>query len=499
MIEIIERATIETLPIELNYQENKERTEAEKAAGKTPHKKTDEDVRFNEEQVGKYPMVYINGVIVEASQIKLLKLYNNAILPELEMNFTDPTSGLLDDQYPLDNSIVSIFKKATSETYMGIKMDFKITDFTTEKGDKNDITFKIKAILNVDDLYLMPFESWSGTSFQVLKDMSKSMKLGFATNIIDTEDEMTWVNPANYKINFMEDIVAHSYLSDETFLFGYIDFYYNYNYVDIEKQLQDDISQQMNIGDEESVRDGDPIEMPLILTNNTDASETNMYISKYTVENRSTAINLEYGYRHEADYYDKIEDKMNYYLLDSISTEGDDDKIVLKDQPTTATTQTLYNEQINRTWLGKMDTDNVHENYLHAELQNKNNLKFLQKLKMVVRLSKPNFGLYRFQKVLVELYNMGKMETDPATTPTAPGNSTEYDNKIINKLSGEWLITSINYTFSKNQEGEKDAQVGNSQEITLVKRELTKVYDFPRRDKDKTHSKNERNSKSVTT
>ena len=128
----------------------------------------------------------------------------------------------------------------------------------------------------------------------------------------------------------------------------------------------------------------------------------------------------------------------------------------------------LYDEQKRFNWNGKFDEDNVHKNYLYAEYSNIQNLVFLQKLKMTIQLNKPNFNLYRFQKVNVELFNLGK----PDTTETKPDDPSKdnYENKIINKLSGEWLITSINYTFSNKE--------GNTQEVTLIKRELTKKYEF---------------------
>jgi hypothetical protein len=45
--------------------------------------------------------------------------------------------------------------------------------------------------------------------------------------------------------------------------------------------------------------------------------------------------------------------------------------------------------------LGNIDTDNCHPNFLYAYQQNINNLKFLDKIKMNIVLSNPNFGLYR--------------------------------------------------------------------------------------------------------
>lgn len=482
MIKILERSTIETKPLQYNYQENPDKVAADKSTDPNaiPFQKSDEAVKFESEQVGRYPLVYIDGVQIENSNIRILKILNDSYMPELEMEFSDPTSTLVDDKYPTDNTIISVFKKSTSTSYMSIKMDFKITKFTIIKGTKGDsLSFKLTAVLNIDDLYLMNYESYRGTSFDVLRKMSKEMKLGFATNINNTSDSMTWINPNNYKINFIQDIIQKSYISDDTFLFGYIDFFYNFNYVDIEKQVKDDISQQMNVGDREAtIQDGKSDELPLILTNNSDKAETNMYIEKYTVENASTDINLSYGYRDRLCWYNKTEDKINRYLLDSITDSGDNDNIILKGN--SGNTKGLYEDLINEDWIGKSDLDNVYDNYLHTSIQNRNNLKFLQKLRLVIRLPKPNYGLYRFQKVLLELYNFGKMENKEeqyGQKPEIISDDGQYDNKIINKLSGEWLITAINFNFSQ-----KDS---NYQEITLIKRELTSKYTFPRRSNSK--------------
>lgn len=482
MIKIIERATIETIPIEFDYSQNEEQKQL---VGE--YEKSEKDIDFNAKRTGKYPVVYIDGVIVESVNIVIFKLNNDSIMPNLELEFVDPSNKLIDENFPLDDSIISVFKKSDTDSYMSIKQDFKIIEFKINKssGKKNrrseggnrtgSLTYKIKAILNVDDLYNMYFESYENTSFNVLKEIATDCNLGFATNINDTNDEMVWINPANYKIDFIKDVINHSYLSDETYLYGYIDFFYNLNYVDIEKQLQSDISNQMNINDSNELSDDvEPAEVPLILTNNPDQSTTNMYISQYTVENRSTAINLDYGYRHRITYYNTTESEIKRYSLDSISEEGNDENIILKGDPDKD--GGLYETLINGTWMGKMDSDNIHENYLHSELQNSNNLKFLQKLKIVVKLSNPNYGLYRFQKVLVELYNFTKLDNETNTVNSENLNkNNQWNNNIIHKLSGEWLITAINYSFSKTD--------GNNQLITLVKRELTSNYTFPRQEK----------------
>lgn len=481
MIEVLQRSTIITKAYELNYSNNPNLVKKSKEG--LPEK-NDDDIGRNVDDLSKYPVVYLNNVMIESTNISKLYLFNDEFLPKLRLEFSDPTNKLLDENFPIDNSIISIFKDSTNTTFMGIKMDFKVTDFTIIKGTKTTehITFRIDGALNVDDFYLMDWESHKGTTFDVIKKVSSDMGLGFATNINNTNDDQVWINPGNYKIEYLRDLIDASYISDETFLFGYVDFYYNFNYVDIEKQLSEDISEQKNlVENKQMLKEGEENEVPLILTNHPDRDNTNLKIDKYTIENSSTNVNLTYGYRHYAIYYDKIGDELKNYALDSISDAGAN-KIVMKGND--AENDELYNNQTNNTWMGKLDTDNAHENYLHSLLQNKMNLKFLQKLKMKVRMQKINYGLYRFQKVNVELYNLGKTATKSESTEkdvnkkdnrekSSTSNVDRFEETIINKLSGEWLITAINFIFDKKE--------GNIQEITLVKRELTEKYDFPDR------------------
>jgi len=469
MINVLDRPSIILEEIEIDYN---------------PTVGESKDLDYNTEQIGKYPYVYLDGAIIESKDVKKLIIFNDKIIPSIEIEFADPTSKIVDEKYPLDDSIISIFINATDDNLMAIRMDFKITEFYTIKGRENDDTliFRSIAVLNIDGLYLLDYESHEGASFQVLRNISKELGLGYSSNISSTNDSMVWVNNADYKYLFINDIVKHSYISDDTFLFGYIDFYYNFNYVDIETALQEDISEQTQVTDRtKAIKDGESQITPLVLTNHPDKNSTNLFISQYTVDNKSTKINLEYGYNHKVSIYNKTEDKYNGFLLDTISDTGSDgNKIIMKGNGKKESG--LYNDQIKGTWMGKMDLDNVHDNYLYSEIQNSNNLMFLQKLKMVIRLKKPNFNLFRFQKILMELYNLGKMDKDTRRGDQNDRKNRkdvdgkdykEYDNNIINKLSGEWLITAINYTFDKKE--------GNIQEVTLIKRELTNEYIFKRK------------------
>jgi hypothetical protein len=174
------------------------------------------------------------------------------------------------------------------------------------------------------------------------------------------------------------------------------------------------------------------------------------------------------------DIRDKTKNNFNTTLLDTISSIGSGNQIVLKDTPNS--NANFVNNVVGGTYLGKLDRDNVHPNYLYSYQQNMNNLDFLQKVKMTLTLrGSMNFILYRFQKILIKIYDFNdivkmKNETNPNVTSVQDSANLD-ESKINHRLSGEWLITAINYTYN--------IEYGNVQELTLVKRELTSVYSIP--------------------
>ena len=449
MINVIQRPKIKVKPIEIVYNE----------------KATDEALDFNVENLGRLPLLYFNNLPMDINDIDYFKLSNDEFFPHFEMVFKDSSNKLKEDIYPLDNSILSIFIKANSEYLMPVRMDFKITEFRTIKysrGETNKIRLKASGSLDVNSLYKMEFKAYKGSSYDVLKTVATDNNLGFATNINKTNDEMSWINPAQYTFSFIKELTKKSYKDDSSFMWSYIDFYYNLCFIDIEGQLAEDISNQqqaLNYGD--YVKGKEEI-TPLKLTNHPDFNTTNMYIDKYNIINETTKINLKLGYKHYVRWYDKTDTTFNTIILDTISTEGaEGNQIIMKGQPNKD--YELINTIANGEYMGKLDEDNVHKNFIYSQKQNSNNLDFLQKIRMNITLSNPNFNLVRFQKVKVELYEMSDIFKESKST----GNIYDKD-KINQRLSGEWLVTAINYRFSIKE--------GNVQEVTLVKRELTAIY-----------------------
>lgn len=429
--------------------------------------------------IGKFPYLvfsYLDKLVVEAKDIMYLKLSGDGYIPELECVFRDPTNKLNDYMFPLDKSIVSLMIKANSENLMPIRCDFYINNFNLAKGGtSDDKIYTMKGILDVP--VIIKNSSFSKkTSFQVLKQIASETLLGFVTNIDDTQDEMTWINPGeDYIKSFIPDVISNAYKSDESFLWTFIDFYYNLNYIDIEDALNENTTNQQTILNSLDTT-GTETTIPLILTNHPDKRSSNLYIDRWNLDNDSTEINMDIGYEPYVYYFDDLGKNFVQLLLDTISTSGSDKSaIVLKQRNDDINTNAGNVQQKKKYYLGKIDTDNVHKNMLYAEKQNENNILSFQKIKINVMLTNPNFSLYRFQPVDVVLYDLRDMETKKGKNDHDVNQVFADENKINNRLSGKWLITGINWVMSESHL-KKGGQSIFVQEVTLVRRELTTLY-----------------------
>jgi hypothetical protein len=440
------------------------------------------DIKYNDDvqdgnandfvsRIGLYPFVIINGLILEYRYFVNFVLKNDQFLPKLEMKFKDLSNKMIDELFPLDDTTISIFIKSPSENLMPVRMDFKVTEFNPVKNDVNneETIYSLEGILNVNGLYNSPYWSKQDTSFNVLKELANMTGLGFATNIQSTDDKMIWINPADINLDFIKMVTMSSYKDDESFLWSYVDFYYNLTYVDIETQFNDTTEGLEGVNSNKYLLDNAENTTPLFLTNHPDSYGSSLFISKYNIVNSSTKTNLEIGYNYFIKYYNTIEKNLSGLLLDTISSSGDNGDIVLKaNNEKGNNSDSLYNTNWNGDFLGKVDIDNMHKNFYYSLIQNERNMKYFQKIKMKVILTTPNFNLYRFQMIKVKLYKMQELDSKTRTTPpenrSALANKNIYEDKLNKRLSGNWMISGINYTFSIDG--------GWQQEINLVRREL---------------------------
>lgn len=399
------------------------------------------------------PQIYYYGQELPMQYVKKLKIESRDYLPTLHIIYDDVYNILHDIGMPGDNGKVVVILPSKSDNLSDIFLEFKIISFKT-KGivDNHNKQIEISGILNVENILIKNFESFKDkTSFEVCKELAEEIGLGLMSNVTASNDRMTWLNTGMNRYKFLSnEVIKKAWIGESSFVWSFIDFYYNINYIDVEKALNEDINNIKWIAKKDDTEDS--IVIPPNLTNDMSMKDTNIFFAGEKVINNSTETSILRGYLRDISYYDVdgnwSEKAGSYkeYTLDTITTQDKNNVVYLKGEPGDVT---FYNNNRTYHYLGKIDTANMHPDYLWAEMQNRENVLDLQKISMNITIPRPNFNIRRFEKVNLTFVNNNV-------------NATERTRNF--KLNGEWLITGISFIWSgKNY----------YQNLTIVKREIT--------------------------
>lgn len=420
-------------------------------------------------QAGYMPFVWYNGVQISYQDVLKFNLYHKGILPAIEITVLDSWGILREDGFPHDDTNVSIYLNSKSLNLRSINMDFKVLDFK----DSGNNTYVITGICNIPQIYLRKFSSYnSKTSHETLQEVAKLCELGFCSNINNSDDKMTWINSGFKNLEFIENVINNSYVSETSFQYCYIDYYYNLCYMDLNKELERDVSQDKMITGfgykflTEEDPDVDEETTNLILSNDRSIKESIAYFSEFDIVNKSTKISLEKAYRTRTKYYDSIKKELLIFDVESQTSDGSK-SIILKGA---LNDEKFFEENTNNIYVGKFDLfdngkGNVHKNFNYSIPQNRQNLDDITKVSCVLKLPSNNFNLYVYQKIPIYF-------SPQKQTPTI-------QNEFYKRISGDWLITSIEFDY----DGGKTHQI-----VKAIKRELSLLQEEskePKKRKDK--------------
>lgn len=397
--------------------------------------------------LGFTPFLWYNGVQIRVSDIKSLYLYYENTVPKCKAVIID-TLGFISTQetMPLNDTKFELFINSGSDILKSIHLRFKMQ---FNQQNKKNGTYTITGTLDIEDFYKISYNSYKGTSFEVLKKVAVENELGFNSNITNTNDSMVWRKNGLNVPNFTKSIIKHSYLSDNSFMLGYFDFYYCYNYIDVEKEWNRDISNDLGLNTQGlSSLESNTELVSLILTNDQSSDASGFYFNKYRFRNNSTYQTTNDGVYTVSKVYDRSTKQFLKFDIDSLSSDNSEN-IILKGSP--GDKKELENN-FSTNYGGKIDTDNIHQNYMYAFSQNDRNIKNLHNISIELDMPQPNFNLYRYQKIHINFISQKR----------TPIN----DSPLNERLSGEWVITDISFTWKR----------GNlTQKLTIVRKELGKT------------------------
>lgn len=433
-----------------------------------------------------YPIIRINDMVLGKDDIQSMTISSTGFLPTIDLYLKFSNTALISKNMPKDGDMISVFVRTNTSAINYLRNDFIINNCDSNissKSSNNTIYLR-------GELFIDGFTSNNntfgiiGTSKDVMKEIAKKFKIGFAYNDADDMDDLqNWLCCFNSPQNFIEDVTLHSWKNNMSFFKTWIDLYYNLCFVNVNKFLSSDENPEdeidltffsttvaMNSITSSGDKPEDAKPFLKVFSNFDTFKGSPFYISKWHPINRSNPTssgysNVIYSFTHNQNVYIEDKDKCEDILTVNpvYDTSKLDSHIILRgrthydenNNPSDEQARVNYAIQstyINHIWTGveyKMDKDenassndtwsgNVHQNYQNAAYQNELNDRELNKLYIEVVCDGLCLQVMRGERVPIFLkYN------------TPLDKNVSADDPSYNRFySGYYIVDTIEYKYN---------------------------------------------------
>ena len=433
-----------------------------------------------------YPIIRINDMVLGKDDIQSMLISSRGFLPTIELSLKFANTALISKNMPKDGDMISVFVRTNTSAINYLRNDFIINHVDSNISSKS----ANNTVFLRGELFIEGFTSNNntfgiiGTSKDVMKEIAKKFKMGFAYNDADDMDDLqNWLCCFSSPQVFIEDVTRHSWKNNMSFFKSWVDLYYNLCFVNVNKFLSSDenpedeidltfFSSTVALNDLTSSNDKPDNAKPFlkVFSNFDSFKGSSFYISKWHPVNRSNSLssgysNIIHSFTHNQNVYIENKDNCEDTLIVNpvYDTSKLDSYIILRgrakydenanpDNEQARVNYSMQNTYINHIWSGveyKMDKDensssnntwsgNVHHNYHNAAYQNEINDIELNKLYIEVVCDGLCLQVMRGERVPVFLkYNT---PLDKNISPDDPGFNRFY--------SGYYIVDSIEYKYN---------------------------------------------------
>ena len=433
-----------------------------------------------------YPIIRINDMVLGKDDIQSMLISSKGFLPTIELSLKFANTALISKNMPKDGDMISVFVRTNTSAINYLRNDFIINHVDSNVSSKS----ANNTVFLRGELFIEGFTSNNntfgiiGTSKDVMKEIAKKFKMGFAYNDADDMDDLqNWLCCFSSPQVFIEDVTRHSWKNNMSFFKSWVDLYYNLCFVNVNKFLSSDenpedeidltfFSSTVALNSLTSSNDKPDDAKPFlkVFSNFDSFKGSSFYISKWHPVNRSNSLssgysNIIHSFTHNQNVYIENKDNCEDTLIVNpvYDTSKLDSYIILRgrakydenanpDNEQARVNYSMQNTYINHIWSGveyKMDKDensssnntwsgNVHHNYHNAAYQNEINDIELNKLYIEVVCDGLCLQVMRGERVPVFLkYNT---PLDKNISPDDPGFNRFY--------SGYYIVDSIEYKYN---------------------------------------------------
>jgi hypothetical protein len=450
------------------------------------------------------PAIRINEVDIEQEDLNSVVIKLSSFVPEIFVSFMDNNNMFRGDSIPRDGDVVSVRIASRQDTvFKDIRMDFDIIRCSASSSADNGQTqqsqpgglYSITGRLRVPRLLAEESKGYGKkTSLDHLEQIATELELGFATNIDSSDDLMSRFCAYIPKIKFIQEIVNHGYINDDSFVVAKIDPYYYLNYIDLNKifnsnnnleigyfhKLQEDINKNP-----EDNNNANLIESPLLITNHPRYMSSSQFFENFRIINEAGEKTSRFGYKLKLQYFENDSDEG---LVEFDIEPKASNRLADAEEPLRGRRQdeTRYKEEVKQKYVGRLDVDkthgNTHINHYFASIQNKINYAQSTKMKLEVILDSFNPSIYLYMKipVFIVAYNTSEVARLRSLKDSMKNkglktvgeeygedpNSEGGDKIAMDEFhTGYYIVENIEYLYD-SQDG-----LGIRQKLTLMRRE----------------------------
>ena len=435
-----------------------------------------------------YPIIRINDVMVSRFNIKSMSLSSSGFVPTISLSLYYDNPVFISKNMPKDGDIVSLYLRTNTDALTYLRDDFIITSCIVR--NRRSTKINIEGKLFIPELDSSQYaESFVGTSKDVLKQLAKKYKLGFAFNDFDdTNDFQNWIKTEKGE-DFIADIVKHAWKDETSFFEAWIDLYYNICYSNVNKFLLSteneettDITFDSNIlAIENLVNNNTSIENAKmavkVLSNTKDFNGSPFFIKKWEPINISSSVSLNSGYStytytftHNQNYLNNnqsqcFQELHNIPAYDQSKTDrfillrgrAKYDKNNNPKKEKARVNHDFVNTYINKEWTGVEYTlheddnkksqnewsGNVHKNFARAPYHNKQNLDELNKIFLYVECEGLNLQIMRGERIPV--YIVHNNDFDQTTYDSFSEN--DLPSEINRFYTGYYIVNDVEIIY----------------------------------------------------
>lgn len=432
---------------------------------------------YNASYIGQaYPFIVLNNDEIQESKIRHMEIDCMGFLPKISLTISlmAGKANFFGKSFPRAGDIVSVFLRSPNDNIKPIRNDYQImtvdydgTDFPSDAGEG---FISLTGRLHIPKLYDHKSFAIEDSSYKALMKLAQDLSLGFASNVDSTDDKMRWLHMGNYE-SCIKSIVDHAWNGEKSFFVAFVDFYYNLNFVDVNKQFVTSKDGQPGVISDINVRvpsDNTTFETELDvfrLTNNFNFSSFNNFVSQYNIINNASLLTYKEGVYKDYSFYDFTMKEIVKDAVAPLRTDNAPEKLVSIFDNYGTSLQSV------REWTGlqySYPVGNVHKNYNFAALQNNFNNLQMQKMIVETHLLTPNFFVHKGQRLFLEILSYAdKLDLlDESVPKILLSNRT---NATIN-----FFLTDFYFVKGHKIIYDRSKQIGFSQEIYLTKREWIK-------------------------